>query len=185
MRFLNIRRIVFLFALSFGLTSILLSAGNSEALDSQVLPQAAPDSILYNTEIEQKLTTRCPVIKEYLAQTVRINELAARQNKVRGWEYLLRSLDSLEGNYSKLGVSYEELKKSTLGLRQQLEQFKVDFEAYDGQFQRLLSVDCRSNPQKFWGELNTLRSFRSGVALSSENYKLNLSGVISKEESKW
>jgi len=43
MRFLNIRRIVFLLALSFGLTSILLSAGNSEALDSQVLPQAAPD----------------------------------------------------------------------------------------------------------------------------------------------
>jgi hypothetical protein len=40
-----------------------------------------------------------------------------------------------------LGVSYEELKKSTLGLRQQLEQFKVDFEAYDGQFQRLL--ECR------------------------------------------
>ena len=105
MRFLNIRRIVFLFALTFGLTSILLSSGNSEALDNQVLPQAAPDSILYNTEIEQKLTTRCPVIKEYLAQTVRINELAARQNKVRGWEYLLRSLDSLEGNYSKLGVS--------------------------------------------------------------------------------
>jgi chromosome segregation ATPase len=171
--------------LSFGLTSILLSAGNSEALDSQVLPQAAPDSILYNTEIEQKLTARCPVIKDYLAQTVRINELAARQNKVRGWEYLLRSLDSLKNSYNNLGANYDELSKNTQSLRQQLEQFKVDFEAYDGQFQRLLSVDCKANPQQFWNELNTLRSFRSGVALSSENYKLNLSGVISKEESKW
>jgi len=185
MSFINNKKMFFALALFVGLSLALFSSANSEAVDSRVVPQTVPDSALYTPEIEQKLTARCPVIKDYLAQTVRINELAARQNKVRGWEYLLRSLDSLKNSYNNLGVYYDELSKNTQSLRQQLEQFKVDFEAYDGQFQRLLSVDCRSNPQKFWGELNTLRSFRSGVALSSENYKLNLSGVISKEEAKW
>jgi hypothetical protein len=59
-------------------------------LDSRVVPQSGSGfEHCITPEIEQKLTARCPVIKEYLAQTVRINELAARQNKVRGWEYLL------------------------------------------------------------------------------------------------
>lgn len=139
----------------------LFSSANSEAADSRVVPQTVPDSALYTPEIEQKLTARCPVIKDYLVQTVRINELAARQNMSGAGNTYWRSLDSLKNSYNNLGVNYDELSKNTQSLRQQLEQFKVDFEAYDGQFQRLLSVDCRSNPQKFWGELNTLRSFRS------------------------
>ena len=67
----------FALALFVGLSLALFSSANSEAVDSRVVPQTVPDSALYTPEIEQKLTARCPVIKDYLAQTVRINELAA------------------------------------------------------------------------------------------------------------
>lgn len=149
---------------------------------------AAPDNVAvstYNSEIANKLVTRCDLIKDYLSKTVRINELAARQNKVRGWEYLLRRLSNLEDSYGKFSTDYSVLAADIVSLRQQLEQFKVDFEAYDGEFQRLLATNCTNNPQGFWKQLETVRSFRAGIALSAENYKTNLSNVISKEEGKW
>lgn len=139
----------------------------------------------YTEEVKNKLTSRCDLIKDYLGNTVRINELAARQNKVRGWEYFLRSLEGLKTSYESFEVDYSDLEKKILSLRRQLDQFKTDFEAYDSQFQRLLSIDCKSNPEDFWNALNATRSFRSGVSLSSENYKLNLSSVMGSEIPKW
>ena len=146
---------------------------------------AVGENSTYSPEIGNKIVTRCDLIKDYLSKRVRINELAARQNRVRGWEYILRRLDNLNDGYNKFNVSHTELSSNLVSLRQQLEQFKVDFEAYDGEFQRLLSVDCKSDPQGFWRQLETLRSFRNGIALSAENYKNNLDQVISKEDSKW
>ncbi|MDQ5913406.1 MAG: hypothetical protein QG623_24 [Patescibacteria group bacterium] len=139
----------------------------------------------YNDSIGQKLVTRCDLIKDYLAQTVRINELAARQNKVRGWEYILRQLAENKPVYSKFNISYSELEADIKVLKQQLEQFKVDFEAYDGAFQRLISIDCKNQPQQFWVQLEDLRSFRAGVSLAAENYSASVTQVISREEAKW
>ncbi|HRV75843.1 MAG: hypothetical protein H6799_02470 [Candidatus Nomurabacteria bacterium] len=140
---------------------------------------------IYNQEIGSKIVSRCDIIKEYLSKTVRISELAARQNRVRGWEYILRRLDNLEEGYIRFNVDHSELASALVSLRQQLEQFKVDFEAYDGEFQRLLSVSCKLDPQNFWKQLETLRSFRSGIALSAENYTNNLNSAISVEDKKW
>jgi len=139
----------------------------------------------YTPEIASKLVTRCDIIKDYLSSTVRIDELATRQNKVRGWEYVLRRLVNLEESYSRFNVDYKPLSSDIASLRRQLEQFKVDFEAYDSEFQRLLSVSCKSNPQEFWRELETLRAFRAGIALSVENYKASLESAITKEDAKW
>lgn len=139
----------------------------------------------YNSEIASRLVTRCDLIKDYLSKTVRINELSTRQNKVRGWEYMLRRLSNLQEGYSKFGVDYNELSSEMASLRRQLDQFKVDFEAYDAEFQSLLGVSCKDSPQEFWRQLETLRSFRSGIALSSENYKNSLMGVVVKESNKW
>lgn len=140
---------------------------------------------VYTQDIGNKLVTRCDLIKEYLSKSVRINELAARQNRVRGWEYVLRRLGNLNESYAKFNVNHSELGSNLSSLRQQLEQFKVDFEAYDSEFQRLLAINCKTNPQEFWRQLETLRSFRNGIALSVENYKASLSAVISKEDAKW
>lgn len=139
----------------------------------------------YTAETATKLVTRCDLIKDYLSKTVRINELSARQNKVRGWEYILRRLADLEDSYGKFSVDYSELSATNNNLRKQLEQFKVDFEAYDGEFQRLLNIDCKTDPAGFWRQLDNVRSFRSGISISSENYKASLSSAISKEEVKW
>jgi chromosome segregation ATPase len=139
----------------------------------------------YNPSIAQKLTSRCDLVKDYLAQTARINELAARQNKVRGWEYVLRRLGESKSKYSKFGVDYKELDGSLQSLNQQLEQFKVDFETYDAAFQRLQSMDCVKQPETFWNQLETLRSFRNGVALAADNFKTSLSQVLAREEAKW
>lgn len=146
---------------------------------------ADPEVTTYSPEIASKLVTRCDIIKDYLSKTVRIDELATRQNKVRGWEYILRRLDNLEESYKKFNVDNNELSSNIVSLRQQLEQFKVDFEAYDGEFQRLLAVSCKANPQEFWRQLETLRSFRAGIALSADNYKASLSSVVAKEDVKW
>lgn len=143
----------------------------------------APPS--YNTSIAQKLISRCDLIKDYLAQTARINELAARQNKVRGWEYVLRRLGETKSKYQKFGVDYKELDASLQSLNQQLEQFKVDFETYDAAFQRLQAIDCARQPEAFWNQLETLRSFRNGVSLAADNFKLSLSQVLAKEEARW
>lgn len=150
-------------------------------------PAGAEDNLStpYSPEIGSKLVTRCDLIKDYLSRTVRINELSTRQNKVRGWEYILRRLSNLQEGYSKFGVDYNELSSEMASLRRQLDQFKVDFEAYDAEFQSLLGVSCKDNPQEFWRQLETLRSFRSGIALSSENYKNSLMGVVVKESNKW
>ncbi len=151
----------------------------SFAIDESSTPSS------YNNDIGQKLVTRCDLIKDYMSQTVRINELAARQNKVRGWEYILRQLSENKSAYAKFNVSFTELEGKVKELKQQLEQFKVDFEAYDAAFQRLLSVSCKDQPQEFWYQLEVLRSFRSGVSLAAENYKNSLGSVILKEEAKW
>lgn len=144
-----------------------------------------PTPSTYNDSIGQKLVTRCDLVKEYLSQTVRINELAARQNKVRGWEYILRQLSENKSAYEKFEIGFSQLESNIKDLRQQLEQFKVDFEAYDASFQRLLSISCQNQPKQFWDQLEVLRSFRSGVSLAAENYKTSLSNVISIEEAKW
>ena len=151
----------------------------SFAVDEGSLPSS------YNNAIGQQLVTRCDLIKDYMSQTVRINELAARQNKVRGWEYILRQLSENKSAYVKFNVSYTELEAKIKDLKQQLEQFKVDFEAYDSAFQKLLSVSCKDQPQEFWYQLEVLRSFRSGVSLAAENYKNSLGSVILNEEAKW
>ena len=148
----------------------------SFAVDEGSLPSS------YNNAIGQQLVTRCDLIKDYMSQTVRINELAARQNKVRGWEYILRQLSENKSAYVKFNVSYTELEAKIKDLKQQ---FKVDFEAYDSAFQKLLSVSCKDQPQEFWYQLEVLRSFRSGVSLAAENYKNSLGSVILNEEAKW
>lgn len=146
---------------------------------------AIENATTYNNDIGSRLSTRCPLVRDYLSERVRINDLANRQNKVRGWEYILRRMESLKRNYINFDVKIADLDSSIRSLRQQLEQFKVDFEAYDREFQRLLNIDCARNPQAFWNQLNTLRSFRSGVALASENYKASLSNSLIKEGLKW
>lgn len=148
-------------------------------------PIARAENSPYSEQIGTKLVTRCDLIKDYLSRSVRINELSSRQNKVRGWEYVLRHLDDLEASYGKFSVDYSELSANIADLRKQLEQFKVDFEAYDSEFQKLLNTDCKMNPEAFWKQLDTVVSFRSGIALSSENYKASLNAVISKEGLKW
>lgn len=171
----NLKYLCLIFVL--GLTSVVaLTPGRSSA---------TPNSSTYTQETGNKLVTRCDLIKDYLSKTVRINELAARQNRVRGWEYVLRRLDSLGESYDKFNVNQSELSSNLSSLRQQLEQFKVDFEAYDSEFQRLLVVNCKNDPQGFWRQLETVKSFRAGIALSAENYKNSLSSAISKEDAKW
>lgn len=138
-----------------------------------------------SADISVKLVTRCDLIKEYLSKTVRINELSARQNKVRGWEYILRRLSYLQDSYGKFSVDYSELSSTNNDLRRQLEQFKVDFEAYDKEFQKLVGTDCKADPAGFWRQLDNVRSFRAGISLSSDSYKNSLSSAIAKEEAKW
>lgn len=164
--------------------ALLIFTFAAVSLVAKSAPAEAQNST-YTPEIGTKLVTRCDLIKDYLSKTVRIGELSSRQNKVRGWEYILRHLDDLESSYGKFSVDYSELSANSAELRKQLEQFKVDFEAYDKEFQKLLNTDCKNSPEAFWKQLDTVISFRSGIALSSENYKANLAAAISKEGVKW
>lgn len=168
------RALMALFIFTFAAVSLITRSMPAEAQNSPYAP-----------DIASKLVTRCDLIKDYLSKTVRISELSARQNKVRGWEYVLRHLDDLESSYGKFSVDYSELSANSAELRKQLEQFKVDFEAYDSEFQKLLNTDCKNSPEAFWKQLDTVISFRAGIALSSENYKVNLGAAISKEGAKW
>lgn len=173
------------FNLRYVLVALSISISAVLSFGSSGLSPVSAESTPYSTDIASKLVTRCDLIKDYLSKTVRINELATRQNKVRGWEYILRQLDDLQDNYGRFSVDYSELSANIAPLRQQLEQFKVDFEAYDREFQKLLNTDCRVDPGGFWAQLDTVKSFRSGITLSSDNYKASLLLAISKEEAKW
>ena len=139
----------------------------------------------YNGDIAARLTSRCDLVKSYLLDNVRINELDARQNRVRGWEYVLRRLGGMQSTYTKFGIDYSPLAKTLFGLRQQLEQFKVDFESYDSEFLKLNSIDCRKDPEGFWRQLETTRSFRAAIALSAEDYQQTLEQTLNAEEAKW
>lgn len=154
-------------------------------LQSSALAVEVGTGSSYNSDIAQKLVNRCDLIKDYLAQTARINELAARQNKVRGWEYILRQLEVTGQNYTKFNVDEAGLKSGVATLKKQLEQFKADFEVYDGAFQKLNSLDCAKQPEVFWNALENVRSLRTGIALAADNFNLNLSNLLQGEEAKW
>jgi hypothetical protein len=163
--------------LLFGVLGLTSVGGNTSV--------SAVENSSYNSEIESKLISRCSFINEYISQTARINELAARQNKVRGWEFILRRLGEIQQGYEKFDIDYAELAGNISRLRSQLEQFKVDFEAYDREFQRLISINCRNNPLGFWTQLEVVRSFRSGIALASENFTSSFNETLKSEEAKW
>ncbi len=167
------------------LSLVVLILATIAILSPVVSAEDSVASSTYNTDVAQKLTSRCGLIKDYLSQTARINDLAARQNKVRGWEYILRRLKESKSKYEKFEVSFNELEATLEPLNQQLEQFKVDFETYDSAFQRLQSIDCEKQPENFWSQLQTLRAFRTGISLAAENFKASLSQVLAKEEVKW
>lgn len=169
--------VVGVFLLVFTLISFRPVVSSAEELGTS--------SSSYNSDIAQKLSSRCELIKDYLSQTARINDLAARQNKVRGWEYVLRKLKEHKSQYERFGIPYTELESNLVVLNEQLEQFKVDFETYDSAFQRLQSIDCVKQPEAFWNQLETLRSFRTGISLAADNFKASLSQVLAKEEAKW
>ncbi len=171
-------RLATLISLAFLFIVLALSVSRTSAVED-----ATQSS--YNSDIAAKLTSRCDLVKDYLSQTARINELAARQNKVRGWEYILRQLGESKPKYDKFSVDYSELALSVQSLKLQLEQFKVDFENYDAAFDRLIRLDCVRQPELFWRQLETLRSFRAGVSLASENFKISLGQIIAREELKW
>ncbi len=176
--FINrVRQTLFLVLLMVGLVGL--------AWPSSGLAIDAVSGSGYNSDIAQKIVGRCDLIKDYLTQTARINELAARQNKVRGWEYILRQLESTGQSYAKLNVSSDELKSGVTNLKKQLDQFKTDFEVYDGAFQKLNNIDCVNQPEAFWNQLQNVRGLRSGVALASDNFNLNLSNLLAQEEAKW
>lgn len=156
--------------------------GLASALMLSQLMVSAQESAPYSPELEQKITTRCPSIREYLSEQVRISELATRQNKVRGWEFLLRNLKSLQSKYESLGLDQTSLNSELSQLSSQLEQFKVDFEAYDVQMQQLINTDCRAQPELFWQRLQSARSFRTGISLSSHNYSQNIQRTIRDQQ---
>lgn len=139
----------------------------------------------YNSDIAAKLNSRCDLIKDYLSQTVRINELVSRQNKVRGWDYVLRQMDSTAQSYAKFDVNPQDLKNGVSELKKQLEQFKADFEIYDDAFQKLNQIDCAKQPEVFWAQLENVRGMRAGIALAAENFGTNLEGLLKAEEAKW
>lgn len=139
----------------------------------------------YNSDIAQKVVSRCDLIRDYLAQTARINELAARQNKVRGWEYILRQLEITGQSYAKFGESTSGLSSEVATLKQQLEQFKADFELYDGAFTKLNAIDCSKQPENFWNSLENVRALRTGIALAADNFNLRLDALLKNEEAKW
>jgi hypothetical protein len=167
-----------LFLLLLFVFSILGVFGNSNNV-------SAVQNSSYNPDIANKLVNRCDFIADYLSQTARINELAARQNKVRGWEFILRRLGEVQQGYSKFNIDYADLAGDINKLRSQLEQFKVDFEVYDDEFQGLIAIDCGTNPERFWQKLESVKTFRSGIALASENFTNSLDELLKKEESKW
>ncbi len=139
----------------------------------------------YTLEIGQKVTSRCGYIKDYLTKGFRINELASRQNRVRGWEYLLQSLTSLKKDYEKLNKDYSPLAEKVTSLQAQLEQFRKDFEAYDSKLQELITVNCQVAPELFWAKLNEVKSYRSAIALAVETFNGNLEAAIIQEEQTW
>ncbi len=170
---------------ALGLISVVILFGVLALLPVRAVAIEESTQSSYNSDIAAKLTSRCDLVKDYLSQTARINELAARQNKVRGWEYILRQLGESKPKYDKFSVDYSELALSVQSLKLQLEQFKVDFENYDAAFDRLIRLDCVRQPELFWRQLETLRSFRAGVSLASENFKISLGQIIAREELKW
>ncbi len=167
------------------LSLVALVALSSSFFYSSVAAVETSTGSSYNADIAQKLVSRCDLIRDYLTQTTRINELAARQNKVRGWEYILRQLESTGDSYTKLNEDSSNLKAGVSSLKKQLEQFKADFEVYDGAFQRLNAIDCAKQPEIFWRELEGVRTLRTGIALASDNFNLSLDNLLKSEEAKW
>jgi hypothetical protein len=170
---------------ALGLIGVVILFGGLAFLPIRAVAVEESTQSSYNSDIAFKLTSRCDLVKDYLSQTARINELAARQNKVRGWEYILRQLSESKPKYEKFNVDYSELASAVQSLKLQLEQFKVDFENYDLAFDKLVKSDCVRQPEIFWRQLETLRSFRAGVSLASENFKSSLGQTIAREELKW
>jgi hypothetical protein len=170
--------ILVMFILASG---VIVPVNNTTA---EVVP-AEPATTIYSEAIGAKLISRCNYVKDYLSQTFRINELASRSSNVRGWEYILQNIESLRRDYERLNKDYTNLDKFLITARAQLDQFKKDFESYDQESQKLIAMDCITKPDLFWAQLNTVRSYRSGIALAAENFELGLSNILKAEEVKW
>lgn len=176
------RRVLAVIGLSLALFGVL----NTSVIAQQNLNQSNLNvTTPYTQEVFQKLLSRCDLIQNYLSNSARISELAARQNKVRGWEYVLRQAEDLSDQYKKFNKDKSNFDQSLSSLRSQLTQFKKDFEAYDEEFSKLNGLSCSSNPSQFWEQLNKVRTFRSGVHLATVTYEANLELFFKTEEAIW
>lgn len=121
------------------------------------IPKTPSDSI-----IEE----RCKQAQTYLQNTLRLNDLRGRVNRLQVYEYLYLQFEALstrlENNNQPQAASF---KKQTEAYRETVDSFIKNYENYDHDRDELAQLkDCQKNPVAFKKALVQMRVKRELVA---------------------
>ncbi len=159
------------FLVAMALVASILLPATARATSEEILPEnPEPD---YGPTEDQLgyISDNCASIK---LQLQRVQRADAKSRVHLGVQYETISSNlmlNLNLRLVKNNLANAELAGQQTAFFSERERFKNDFIGYSQQFEKLLQIDCREKPKKFYDQLTTVRQKRADIQQSI--YRLN------------
>jgi hypothetical protein len=136
--------------ISYFVFILLLSFGSFASAQSEI-----------DTSLQKKYASSCEFVKSDFKTYIRPNDLKTRLEQVRIYEKIISDQQSVYDRLKANNQHRDGIKLSVQNQRDNLNSFKLKFEAYDDNLKKILALDCKNDSTSMGDLVGSARKLRN------------------------